>query len=103
MKTLLLAEHDNASLKDATARALTAAKKLGGEIHVLIAGHECRPAAEAAAKLDGVGKVLFADAPAYEHMLPEPLAALLLSLAPAYDALLAPSTSAGKNVMPRLA
>jgi len=103
MTTLLLAEHDNASLKDATARALTAAKKLGAEVHVLIAGHQCRAAAEAAAKLDGVGKVLLADAPIYAHMLPEPLAALLHLMAAPYDALIAPSTSSGKNVMPRLA
>ena len=103
MKTLLLAEHDNASLKDATARALTAAKDFGGEVHVLIVGHQCRPAAEAAAKLDGVGKVLIADAPDYAHMLPEPVAALLASVAPTYEVLLAPSTSDGKNIMPRLA
>jgi electron transfer flavoprotein alpha subunit len=103
MKTLLLAEHDNASLKDATARALTAARKIGTEVHVLIAGHQCRTAAESAAKLDGVTKVLLVDAPAYAHSLPEPLAALLLSMAPTYDVLLAPSTSSGKNVMPRLA
>jgi electron transfer flavoprotein alpha subunit len=103
MKTLLLAEHNNASLNDATARSLTAATKLGGEVDLLVAGRECRPAAEAAAKLQSVSKVLLADAPAYAHMLPEPLAALLKSLAPAYDALLAPSTSTGKNVMPRVA
>jgi electron transfer flavoprotein alpha subunit len=103
MKTLLLAEHDNSSLKDATARALTAAKDFGGEIHVLVAGYQCRPAADAAAKLDGVGKVLLTDAPIYAHMLPEPLAALMMSIAPKYDVLLAPSTSCGKNVMPRVA
>ncbi len=103
MKILLLAEHDNASLKDATARALTAARKFGAEVHLLIAGYQCRTAAESAAKLDGVAKVLLVDAPAYAHSLPEPLAALLLSMAPPYDVLLAPSTSSGKNVMPRLA
>jgi electron transfer flavoprotein alpha subunit len=103
MTTLLLAEHDNATLKEATARALTAAKKLGADVHILVAGQGCRPAAEAAAKLDGVKKVLLADASIYEHMLPEPLALLLQSLAGSYDALVAPSTTCGKNVMPRVA
>ena len=103
MTTLLLAEHDNATLKEATARALTAAKKLGADVHMLVAGQGCRPAAEGAAKLDGVKKVLLADASIYEHMLPEPLALLLQSLAGSYDTLVAPSTSCGKNVMPRVA
>jgi electron transfer flavoprotein alpha subunit len=103
MTTLLLAEHDNGSLKEATARALTAAKELGADVHILVAGRGCRPAAEAAAKLDGVKKVLLADASTYDHMLPEPLALLLQSLAGSYDALVAPSTSCGKNVMPRVA
>ena len=103
MTTLLLAEHDNKSLKDATAKALTAAKQLGGEVHVLIAGKDCKPAAEAAAKLDGVAKVLIADGPAYEHQLAEPLAALIVSLAGSYDAIVAPATTTAKNVMPRVA
>ena len=72
MPPLLLAEHDNASLKDATNKALTAAKALGAEVHILVAGHNCKAVADAAAKLDGVSKVLLADAPAYEHMLAEP-------------------------------
>ena len=103
MTTLLIAEHDNASVKDATAKALTAAKQMGGEVHILVAGHSCKPAAEAAAKFEGVAKILLADAPAYEHMLPEPLSALVASLAHSYDAILAPSTANGKNVMPRIA
>ena len=103
MTTLLLAEHDNKSLKDATARALAAAKQLGGDVHVLVAGQNCKPAAEAAAKLDGVAKVLVAESPAYEHQLAEPTAALLVSLAGSYDALVAPATTNGKNVMPRVA
>jgi len=103
MTTLLIAEHDNASVKDATAKALTAARQMGADVHVLIAGHNCQPAADATAKFDGVAKVLMADAPGYEHMLPEPLAALVASLAPSYDAILVPSTSNGKNVMPRVA
>jgi electron transfer flavoprotein alpha subunit len=103
MPTLLLAEHDNASLKDATNKALTAAKQLGGDVHILVAGHNCKPIAEAAAKLEGVGKVLIADAPAYAHMLAEPTAALIVSLAEPYDTLMAPATTTGKNIMPRVA
>src|SRR3954465_7820317 len=103
MTTLLLAEHDNKTLKDATHKALTAAKALGADVHVLVAGKGCRPVAEAAAKLDGVKKVLLADGAAYEHMLAEPVAALVLSLAPGYDAIVAAATTTGKNVMPRIA
>src|SRR6202167_5903007 len=103
MPTLLLAEHDNASLKDATSKALTAAKLLGADVHVLVAGHNCKPVAEAATKLDGVKKVLLADAPAYEHMLAEPTAALIVALAPSYETIMAPATTSGKNVMPRVA
>ena len=103
MTTLLLAEHDGKILKDATHKALTAAKALGADMHVLVAGKACRPVAEAAAALDGAKKVLLADGAAYEHMLAEPLAALLVSLAPSYDALVAPATTSGKNIMPRVA
>jgi electron transfer flavoprotein alpha subunit len=103
MTTLLIADHDNASLKDATAKALTAASALGGEVHVLVAGKDCRPAAEQAAKLTGVAKVLHADAEQFEHQLAEPLAALVVSLADGYDALVAPATIGGKNFMPRVA
>jgi electron transfer flavoprotein alpha subunit len=103
MTALLLAEHDNKTLKDATHKALTAAKALGGDVQVLVAGKGCRGVAEAAAKLDGVKKVLLADHAAYEHMLAEPLAALIVSLAPSHDAIVAPATSTGKNVLPRVA
>ena len=103
MATLLLAEHDNKSLKDATNKALTAAKAMGGDVHVLVAGSGAKAVADAAAKLDGVAKVLLADAPAYEHALAEPLAALIVSLAGSYDAIVAPATTTGKNVMPRVA
>ena len=103
MTTLLIAEHDNAHLKDATHKALTAAAALGSAVHVLVAGSNARAAAEAASKLEGVEKVLLADSPAYEHQLAEPLAGLIVSLASSYDALVAPSTSNGKNVMPRVA
>ena len=103
MTALLVAEHDNKVLKDATAKALTAAKALGGDVHVLVAGKDCRAVADSAAKLAGVAKVLLADAPAYEHMLAEPLAALIVSLAGSCDAIVAPSTANAKNVMPRVA
>ena len=103
MTTLLVAEHDNKTLKDSTDKALTAIKALGGDVHVLVAGLGCKPVADAASKLDGVTKVLVADAPAYEHALAEPLAALIVSLAGPYDAIVAPATTNGKNVMPRVA
>jgi electron transfer flavoprotein alpha subunit len=103
MSTLLLAEHDNASLKDATNKALTAAKQLGADVHVLVAGHNCKAVAEAASKLDGVKKVLLADAPAYEHMLAEPTAALIVALAGPYETIMAAATTTGKNIMPRVA
>jgi electron transfer flavoprotein alpha subunit len=103
MTTLLLAEHDNKSLKDATNKALTAAKALGGDVHILVAGKDCKAVADAAAKLDGVKKVLLADAAPYEHSVAEPLAALIVSLAGSYDAIVAPATTNGKNVMPRVA
>src|SRR5471032_2309446 len=103
MTTLLLAEHNKKALKDATSKALTAAKALGGDVHVLVAGKDCKAVAEAAAKLDGVKKVLIVDAAPYEHTVAEPLAALIVSLAGSYDAIVAPATSNGKNVMPRVA
>src|SRR5262249_44344642 len=103
MATLLLAEHDNKALKDATAKALTAGLAVGSDVHVLVAGKDCRGAAEAAAKLAGVKQVLLADDAAYEHMLAEPLAALIVALAAGYDTIMAPATSSGKNVLPRVA
>jgi electron transfer flavoprotein alpha subunit len=103
MATLLMAEHDNKTLKDSTNKALTAANAIGAEVHVLVAGKDCAAVADAAAKLDGVKKVVLADAAAYEHRLAEPLAALIVSLAGSYDAIVAPATTNGKNVMPRVA
>jgi electron transfer flavoprotein alpha subunit len=105
MTTLLIAEHDHETLKDVTNKALTAATQLGGDVHVLVAGggQGTRAAAEAAAKLQGVKKVLVADGASYEHDLAEPLAALIVALAPSYDAIVAPATSRFKNVMPRVA
>ena len=103
MTTLLLAKHDNKILRDATAKALTAAKQLGGDVHMLVAGQDCKSVADAAAKLDGVKKVLLADAAPYAHMLAEPVAALIVSLAGPYDAIVAPATTTGKNILPRVA
>ena len=103
MATLLLAEHDNASLKDPTLKALTAAVALGAPVTVLVAGTGCGLAAEAASKLAGVAKVLVADNAAYANLLAEPTAALIVSIAGGYDAIVAPSTANGKNVMPRVA
>jgi electron transfer flavoprotein alpha subunit len=103
MATLLIAEHDNASIKDATNKALTAAAALGGEVDVLVAGEGAKGAAEAAAKLKGVRKVLLADNAAYAHDLAEPLAALIVSLAGPYDAIVAPATTRYKNTLPRVA
>jgi electron transfer flavoprotein alpha subunit len=103
MPILLVAEHDNKTLKDATHKALTAAQGLGGEIHLLIAGHDCRPVAEAASRLAGVARVLLAEEAAYEHLLAEPIAALIVGLAAPYEAIVAPATTAGKNYLPRVA
>ncbi|RMF74387.1 MAG: electron transfer flavoprotein subunit alpha/FixB family protein [Alphaproteobacteria bacterium] len=102
MTALVLAEHDNSKLNDATRAAITAARHFG-DVHVLVAGHNARPVADAVARIEGVAKVLYADAPHYEHPTAEALAALLKSLADSYDAFLAPATTFGKNVMPRLA
>ncbi len=103
MTTLVLAEHDNKSLNEATAKALTAALNLGGDAHVLVAGMNAAGVADLAAKLAGVSKVLLAESEALEHGLAEPLAALIVSLADSYDAFVAPATTSGKNVMPRVA
>jgi len=103
MATLLLAEVAGGQLNDATARTLTAALELGQSVDVLVAGHGVSAAAEVAAKLQGVAKVLVADDPLYEHNLAEPLAALIVKLAPGYDAIAAPSTASAKNVAPRAA
>ncbi len=103
MAVLLIAEHNNAGLKDATHKALTAAAKMGGDVHVLVAGHKADAAAKAAAKLSGVKKVLHVEAAALEHQLAEPMAATIVSLAGAYDHLVAAATMSGKNFMPRVA
>src|SRR5687767_13973239 len=103
MATLVLAEHDNAHLNEATARTLAAAGKLGADVHVLVAGKGVAAVASDAAQLSGVAKVLVAESDALEHGLAEPLAALIVSLAGSYDAVLAPATTTGKNVLPRVA
>jgi len=103
MALLVIAEHSNAELKAATLNVVTAAKEIGGDIHVLVAGSNAKPAAEAAAKIAGVSKVLLADAPIYEHRLAEDLASLVVKLAPGYSHVLAPATTSGKNFLPRVA
>jgi electron transfer flavoprotein alpha subunit len=103
MTTLLLAEHLHDGLKDVTAKALTAALAVGGEVDVLVAGQNLSAAAEAAAELGSVRKVLVCEKPIYAHDLAEPLAALIVSLAPAYDVIIAPATSRFKNTLPRVA
>ena len=103
MAVLVLAEHEAGALKASTLNTVTAAKALGGDVHVLVAGSGIAAVAEAAAKVDGVAKVLTADAAAYAHHLAEPLSALLVELAKGYSAVLAPATSTGKNVLPRVA
>src|SRR6202047_242742 len=102
MTTLLIAEHDNASIKDSTNKALTSAAALGAEVHVLVAGENAKAAAAAPPRLGGVKKVLLADNAAYAHDLAEPLAALIVALAPSYDAFVAPATSRFKHVMARV-
>ncbi len=103
MAVLILAKHDNATLNDATARTVTAAKGLGGDIHVLVAGENCAAVAEEASKVDGVAKVIHVEGASYAHRLAEPLTALLHGMAGAYDAIAFPATTTGKNVAPRLA
>ena len=103
MTTLVLAEHDNAVLKDATLAAVTAAGKLGGDVHLLVAGHNAKSVADAGAKVAGVSKVLLADDAAYGALLAENVAPLIVSLMGGYDAVVAPATTRGKNIMPRVA
>jgi electron transfer flavoprotein alpha subunit len=103
MTALVIAEHDNASVRGATLNTVTAAGQCGGEVHVLIAGHNAQGAAQAAAQIAGVAKVLHADAPGYEHGLAENIAAQVVALAGGYSHLVFPATAAGKNVAPRVA
>ena len=103
MKTLVVAEHDNAALKAATLNAVAAAAALGGEVDILVAGAGCGAVADAAAQVAGVTKVICADNAAYEHQLAENVSLLVAELGADYDNLLAPSTANGKNIMPRVA
>ncbi len=103
MSTLLIAEHDNTHIKDATFKALTAALEIGAPVTLLVAGENCGGAGAQAAKLTGVAKVLVADAPSFAHSLAEPIATLIVSLAASFTHIVAASTSNGKNIMPRVA
>ncbi|MEO6609687.1 MAG: FAD-binding protein [Aestuariivirga sp.] len=103
MAVLLIAEHDNKSVKDATHKALTAAAQIGADVHVLVAGNNAGAAAAQAAKLTGVKKVLHVESPALERPLAEPMAATIVSLAGAYEHIVAAATTNGKNYMPRVA
>ena len=103
MTALVLAEHDNKTLGDATARTVTAAAAISTPVHILVAGQDCGAVAEAAAKLAGVEKVLLADDALYAKPLAETMEALILSVADKYDAILAPATTSGKNILPRVA
>ncbi|MBB3265655.1 electron transfer flavoprotein alpha subunit [Azospirillum sp. OGB3] len=103
MSILVIAEHDNAALKAATLNAVGAAAKIGGEVHILVAGQGAQAVAEAAAKVAGVTKVLLADDAAYAHPLPENVAPLVVNLAKGYGHVLAAASSEGKNLLPRVA
>jgi len=103
MTTLVIAEHDNTSLKPATLNAVAAAQAIGGDIDILVAGADCGAAAEAAAAVPGIGKVLAADNAAYANQLAENVSLLIADVASAYDNVVAPATTSGKNIMPRVA
>ena len=103
MTTLVIAEHDNASIKGATLNTVTAAAAIGGDVHVLVAGHNATGAAQAAAHIAGVAKVLHADGAALAHGLAENMAAQVLAIASSYSHILFAATAAGKNVAPRVA
>ena len=103
MTILVIAEHDNQSVKPATLNTVAAAARIGGEVHVLVAGGGCAGAAAAAGQIAGVAKVLVADAPQYQDQLAEPVAALVVGVARAYSHILAPASTAGKNMLPRVA
>jgi len=103
MSILVIAEHDNQVLKPSTLSTLAAAAQIGGDVTLLVAGNGCAAAADAAAKVQGVSKVLLADNPAYDHEIAENMAALIVSLADGFTHVLAPATANGKNFMPRVA
>ncbi|MGD9027301.1 MAG: electron transfer flavoprotein subunit alpha/FixB family protein, partial [Methyloceanibacter sp.] len=103
MAVLLLAEHDNETLAPTTAKALTAARAFGADVDILVAGEGCQSVADEAAKLEGVRKVLLAEAPQLAHKLAEDTTATIVPLMANYSVLLAPATTTGKNVLPRVA
>lgn len=103
MSTLVIADHDNAELKESTLNTVTAAKEFGADVHVLVAGSGCGSVAEAASKVDGVSKVLCADSTDYQHPLAEVLAPLIVDLSSGYNQILVAATTTGKNFMPRVA
>lgn len=103
MTTLLIAEHSNTGLSEETAKAMAAATAIGAPVDILVAGKGCKAAAEAAAKLDGAARILMVEADALEAQLAEPMAALIVSIADGYDTIVAPATTSGKNVLPRVA
>jgi electron transfer flavoprotein alpha subunit len=103
MSTLVIAEHDNSSLKPSTLSTIAAAQALGGDVDILVAGGNCSAVADQAAAVGGIGKVLLADNAAYEHQLAENVSLLIAELAAGYDNILSPDTSNGKNTMPRVA
>lgn len=103
MSILVYAEHDNSNLKADTLKTVTAALKIGSDVHLLVAGSNCQSVAEQAAKVSGVNKVLVADNPAYEHQLAENVSGLVLEIAADYDTIMATALTTGKNFMPRVA
>src|SRR5690242_16409648 len=103
MAILVVAEHDNTELKPATLNTMTAARQIGGEVHVLVAGAHCHGVAEQAERLAGCATVVLVDSPLYQHPLAEPLSLLIAQLAKGYKFVLFPATTGGKNVAPRVA
>lgn len=101
MTTLVVAEHDNSALNEMTLKAVTAAVQIGSDVHILVAGKDCKAVAEEASKVSGVAKILLVQDDELEHMLAEPMAALLVSLSDQYDTIVTPATANGKNFMPR--
>ena len=103
MATLLIAEHSNGALSEETAKAMTAASAIGANVDILVAGNGCKAAADAAAKIEGASKVLMVEAAELEAQLAEPMADLIVSMASSYDTIMAPATTTGKNILPRVA
>jgi len=103
MSVLIIAEHDNSAIKSATLNTITAASQLGDDLHILVAGSDCSAVAEAAAAIPGISKVLLSEHAAYQHAMPENMAALILSIASDYSHILTPATTNGKNFLPRVA